>query len=95
MFSLYTEQQYLGVRRWQEGIAETLSSNNPTDSQINAFLRREERLQAYEFVHCKAEKESVAGKGLTIGKTRLLTNQLGYICNDEHKGFVPTAIIQI
>ena len=38
---------------------------------------------------------SVAGKGLTIGKTRLLTNQLGYICNDEHKGFVPTAIIQI
>lgn len=39
--------------------------------------------------------DSVAGKGLTIGKTRLLTNQLGYICNDEHKGFVPTAIIQI
>ena len=69
MFSLYTKEEYLRARKRQERIAENLSSSNPTEMQINAFLRREERLQAYEFVQSMLDKEEV----LTIEiETRLL-----------------------
>ena len=33
------------------------------------------------------------GKGLTIGQTRLLTNQLGYIRKEEQRGFNPQATV--
>ena len=59
MFSLYTKEEYLRARRRQERIAENLSSSNPTEMQINAFLSREERLQAYEFVNCKTGKDAI------------------------------------
>ena len=66
---MYTEHGYLRARKRQERIAENLSSSNPTEMQINAFLRREERLQAYEFVQSMLDKEEV----LTIEiETRLL-----------------------
>ena len=38
---------------------------------------------------------SVAGKGLIIGKTRLVTNQLGYVQNDEHRGFDLKAVLML
>lgn len=59
MFSMYTEHGYLRARKRQERIAENLSSSNPTEMQINGFLRREERLQAYELTHDFKEEEFV------------------------------------
>ena len=37
--------------------------------------------------------DSIAGEGLAIGRTRLLTNQLGYIRDGEQKGFNPQATV--
>ena len=51
MFSLFTQQQYLRARRRQEAIAKTISIEMADDKQVTAFLRREERLQAYEFIN--------------------------------------------
>ena len=39
--------------------------------------------------------ESVAGKGLIIGQTKLVTNQLGYTRRDEQKGYNQKAIITL
>ena len=50
MFSNYDKRGYLRARRRQERMAETLSGSDPTDTQIKAFMRREERLQTYEFI---------------------------------------------
>ena len=51
IFSLFTQQQYLRARRRQEAIAKTISIEMADDKQVTAFLRREERLQAYEFIN--------------------------------------------
>lgn len=50
MFSNYDKRGYLRARRRQERMAETLSGSDPTDTQIKTFMRREERLQTYEFI---------------------------------------------
>ena len=50
MFSNYNKRGYLRARKRQERMAETLSGSDPTDTQIKAFMRREERLQTYEFI---------------------------------------------
>lgn len=57
MFSNYDKRGYLRARRRQERMAETLSGSDPTDTQIKAFMMREERLQAYEFVANPEKKE--------------------------------------
>jgi len=50
MFSNYDKRGYLRARKRQERKAEILSGGNPTAAQIKTFMRREERLQAYEFI---------------------------------------------
>jgi len=35
------------------------------------------------------------GSGTVIGKTKLLCNQLGYVVYNEHKNFVPDAVIEV
>ena len=57
MFSNYNKRGYLRARKRQERMAETLSGSDPTDTQIKAFMMREERLQAYEFVANPGKKE--------------------------------------
>lgn len=45
--------------------------------------------------HYNGDSDTVAGKGLLIGHTKILTNQLGYIREGEHKGFNPQAVISL
>lgn len=45
--------------------------------------------------HFNGDSSVLAGHSVTIGKTQLLTNQLGYVQNDEQKGFNSSAIITI
>lgn len=57
MFSLYTKEEYLQARRRQERIADKIDAEGyATKKEIQSFMKREERLQAYEFMHdCKDE----------------------------------------
>lgn len=57
MFSNYDKRGYLRARKRQERMAETLSGINQTDKQIKAFMRREERLQTYEFISHPEKRE--------------------------------------
>lgn len=57
MFSNYDKSGYLRARRRQERMAETLSGSDPTDTQIKAFMRREERLQTYEFIAHQGKRD--------------------------------------
>lgn len=69
MFSMYTEHGYLRARKRQEEYAKNINITAADKKQIDAFLRREERLQAYEFVQSMLDKKEV----LTIEiETRLL-----------------------
>lgn len=66
---MYTEHGYLRARKRQEEYAKNINITAADKKQIDAFLRREERLQAYEFVQSMLDKEEV----LTIEiETRLL-----------------------
>lgn len=59
MFSNYDRRGYLCARRRQERMAEILSGSDLTDTQIKAFMRREERLQTYEFVANPGKRERI------------------------------------
>ena len=66
---MYTEHGYLRARKRQEEYAKNINITAADKKQIDAFLRREERLQASEFVQSMLDKEEV----LTIEiETRLL-----------------------
>ena len=45
--------------------------------------------------HFNGDSSVLAGHSVIIGKTKLLTNQLGYTQRDEPKGFNPKAIISL
>lgn len=45
--------------------------------------------------HYNGSDEILADGGLTIGRTRLVTNQLGYTMRGEQNGFNPTATISL
>lgn len=69
MITMYDNKGYLRARRRQEEYAKNINITAADKKQIDAFLRREERLQAYEFVQSMMDKEEV----LTIEiETRLL-----------------------
>ena len=57
MFSMYTEHGYLRARKRQEEYAKNINITAADKKQIDAFLRREERLQAYEFVQSMLDKK--------------------------------------
>ncbi len=57
MFSNYDKRGYLRARKRQERMAELLSGSDPTDTQIKAFMRREEMLQTYEFISHPEKRE--------------------------------------
>ena len=59
MFSNYDKRGYLRARKRQERMAETLSEGNPTAAQIKTFMKREERLQAYEFIAHSEKRERI------------------------------------
>lgn len=92
---MYDEKGYLRARRRQERQAEILSSSNPTEMQINAFMRREERLQAFEFVHCKTEKDAlltVEIDELLLFKVCLKARHAKKAVNDYIEGIIGKAI---
>ena len=52
MISNYNEKEYLQARRRQERIADKIDAvGNATKNEIQSFMKREERLQAYELIH--------------------------------------------
>lgn len=51
MFSLLTEKEYLKEKERQEKLAEQCHLEDMDKNEIRRFLSKEERLQAYEFMH--------------------------------------------
>ena len=45
--------------------------------------------------HYNGSDKILADGGLTIGRTRLITNQLGYVQHNEQNGFKPEAVITL
>lgn len=43
--------------------------------------------------HFNGNNSVLEGRSVTVGRTRLLTNQLGYVQRDEQRGFNPAAVV--
>ena len=45
--------------------------------------------------HFNGDNSVLEGRSVTVGQTRLLTNQLGYVQRDEQRGFNPAVVVPL